>query len=124
MGDGAGGCAELAADELLAARADRRGIGWVFEAAADEGFEFVGVLDDDGRIGGEKGGDDVAEVPGVGAEGNGGAVGGRFDHVLSAAEPKLPPTKAMWAVPHQAPSSPTVSTRRMRRTRGSASTRG
>ena len=24
--------------------------------------------------------------------------------------PKLPPTKAIWAAPHQAPSSPTVST--------------
>ena len=58
--------------------------------------------------------DDVAEVPGVGAERDGRAVGGRLDHVLAAALVRLPPTKAMCAVPHQAPSSPTASTSRTR----------
>ena len=45
----------------------------------------VRIVDDDGGVGGQQRGDDVAEVPGVGAEGDGGAVGGRLDHVLAAA---------------------------------------
>ena len=42
-------------------------------------------MDDDRRVGGQKRRDDVAEVPRVGAEGDGRAVGGRLDHVLPAA---------------------------------------
>ena len=84
--DGAARRTELALDELLSAsaRSRSRSCGSV-EAAADEGFELFGVLDDDGGIGGRERGDDVAEVPGVGAERDGGAVGGRLDHVLAAA---------------------------------------
>ncbi len=51
----------------------------------DENFELGRVANDDGCLGGQQGGDDIAEVPSVGAERDGGAVGGRFDHVLAAA---------------------------------------
>src|SRR5262245_17833125 len=85
MRDRACGCAELAANESLCADTKCRRVCWLFEAAADEVFKFLFVADDDGRLGVEEGGDDVAEVSRVGTEGDGGAVGGRFDHVLAAA---------------------------------------
>ena len=55
------------------------------EAASDEGLELFGSVNSHGCIGRLKGGNDVAEVSGVGAVGDGYAVRGGLDHVLAAA---------------------------------------
>ena len=62
------------------------------------------------RIGRQQRRHHVAKILRVGAERRRHAESGRLDHVLPAAAARLPPTKPMRAVPHQAPSSPTTST--------------
>ena len=77
-------CAELRADVGSPARRGARP-SWLLQRAADEGFQLRRIVNDYRSVGGGEGCDNVAEVAGVGAEGDRRAVGGGFDHVLAPA---------------------------------------
>src|SRR3954453_5328249 len=76
---------ELALDELLSACSQCGSVLRIGKKASNKGFELFCVTHDDSCVGSGERGDDVAEVPGVGAERHGGSVCGGLDHVLAAA---------------------------------------
>ena len=80
----------MAEDDLFGALAQRRGLGRVLEAAADETGQVGRFREPDCCPGLEQSRGDLGEVLGIGAEAGGGAITGRFEHVLATPRPEAP----------------------------------
>src|SRR5262245_21032488 len=74
----------LAGDERLSPLAEPLAELRPLQTAPHEARQLTAVLHDHCGLASQQGRDDVTEIPGIGAEGDGGAVGRRFDHVLAA----------------------------------------
>lgn len=74
----------MLADDGSCGGADLSAFVWVIQPLLEERQEFVGGIDLGAGLGVAEYLDDVAEVPGIGAEGDGSSPGGWFDHVLTA----------------------------------------